>query len=72
MAQAASSWITRLHYAFQDSQHLCLVMDYHPGGDLLGLLEKCDRALGEDLTRFYMAELTLAIDSLHKMGFAHR
>lgn len=26
----------------------------------------------EDLARFYIAELTCAIDSVHKMGFIHR
>lgn len=26
----------------------------------------------EELARFYIAELTCAIDSVHKMGFIHR
>ena len=40
MAKATSPWITQLHYAFQDRRNLYLVMDYHPGGDLLSLLTR--------------------------------
>jgi serine/threonine kinase 38 len=35
------------------------------------LLMKKD-ILSEDVTRFYIAESTLAIDSIHKLGFIHR
>jgi serine/threonine protein kinase len=38
MAKTSTPWITRLHYAFQDKKNLYLVMDFHPGGDLLSLL----------------------------------
>ena len=64
-------WITKLHYAFQDNENLYLVMDYYCGGDLLTLLSKYDR-LSEEMTRFYIAETVLAIDSLHKLGYVHR
>ena len=26
----------------------------------------------EDITRFYMAEITLAIEAVHRLGFIHR
>lgn len=35
------------------------------------LLMKKD-ILSEDVTRFYIAESILAVDSIHKMGFIHR
>jgi serine/threonine-protein kinase LATS1/2 len=41
------------------------------GGDLMSLLIK-KGIFEEDLARFYIAELTVAIDSVHKMGFIHR
>jgi serine/threonine protein kinase len=47
-------------------------MDYYYGGDLLTLLSKYDDQFDEDMTRFYMAEMILAIDSLHKLGYVHR
>jgi len=46
-------------------------MDYYCGGDLLTLLSKFDR-LPEDMTKFYIAETVLAIDSLHELGYVHR
>lgn len=64
-------WITRLQYAFQDRENLYLVMEYLPGGDLLGLMIR-QGAFDEELARFYLAELALAIDALHKLGFVHR
>lgn len=40
MALSNSPWITKLHYAFQDSLNLYLVMEFHAGGDLLSLLSR--------------------------------
>ena len=40
MASCGSPWLTKLHFAFQDSVNLYLVMDFHPGGDLLSLLSR--------------------------------
>ena len=40
MAHANSEWLTRLHFAFQDEECLYLVMEFHPGGDLLSLLSR--------------------------------
>ncbi|XP_069684092.1 citron rho-interacting kinase isoform X2 [Periplaneta americana] len=72
MAHASSPWITTLQYAFQDMHNLYLVMEFHPGGDLLALLDRFDGLLEEDTARFYLAELVLAIRSLHMMGYVHR
>ncbi|XP_052697457.1 serine/threonine-protein kinase MRCK alpha-like isoform X3 [Crassostrea angulata] len=65
-------WITNLHYAFQDENYLYLVMDYYCGGDLLTLLSKYEDRLPEDMARFYIAEMVLAIHSLHTMNYVHR
>ncbi|XP_050303766.1 serine/threonine-protein kinase Genghis Khan isoform X2 [Anthonomus grandis grandis] len=65
-------WITHLHYAFQDESNLYLVMDYYCGGDLLTLLSKFEDRLPEDMARFYIAEMVLAIDSIHKLKYVHR
>ncbi|XP_063931323.1 serine/threonine-protein kinase Genghis Khan isoform X3 [Zophobas morio] len=65
-------WITHLHYAFQDESNLYLVMDYYCGGDLLTLLSKFEDRLPEDMARFYIAEMVLAIDSIHKLQYVHR
>nr|XP_057930546.1 serine/threonine-protein kinase MRCK alpha isoform X3 [Doryrhamphus excisus] len=65
-------WITTLHYAFQDDNNLYLVMDYYVGGDLLTLLSKFEDRLPEDMARFYLAEMVLAIDSIHQLHYVHR
>ena len=65
-------WITNLHYAFQDETNLYLVMDYYSGGDLLTLLSKFEDRLPEEMTRFYIAEMIIAIDSVHKLNYIHR
>ncbi|KAF0310045.1 Citron Rho-interacting kinase [Amphibalanus amphitrite] len=72
MTEATSPWITALHYAFQDAQQLYLVMDFHPGGDLMMLLDRFDGVLDEKTSRFYLAEIALALHDLHNMGYVHR
>ncbi|XP_073904930.1 serine/threonine-protein kinase MRCK alpha isoform X15 [Castor canadensis] len=67
-----SKWITALHYAFQDDNNLYLVMDYYVGGDLLTLLSKFEDRLPEDMARFYLAEMVIAIDSVHQLHYVHR
>ena len=73
MAYGKSQWITSLHYAFQDSQNLYLVMEFHPGGDLLTLLGKQENEmLEEKVAKFYLAEIVLALHNLHELGYVHR
>ncbi|KRX19497.1 Serine/threonine-protein kinase MRCK beta [Trichinella nelsoni] len=65
-------WITNLHYAFQDEKNLYLIMDYYVGGDMLTLLSKFEDRLPEDMAKFYICEMVLAIDSVHRLGYVHR
>lgn len=71
LAEADNEWVVRLYYSFQDRDSLYFVMDYIPGGDMMSLLIRMG-VFPELLARFYVAELTLAIESVHKMGFIHR
>ncbi|VDK71386.1 unnamed protein product [Litomosoides sigmodontis] len=70
MAHAHSDWIVSLHYAFQDTEFLYMVMEYMPGGDLVNLMTSYD--VSEKWARFYAAELVMALDTLHGMGYIHR
>ncbi|KJH48548.1 kinase domain protein [Dictyocaulus viviparus] len=65
-------WITNLHFAFQDEKNLYFVMDYYVGGDMLTLLSKFEDRIPETMARFYIAEMVLAIDSVHNLGYVHR
>ncbi|KAM9315696.1 serine/threonine-protein kinase LATS1 isoform 2-T2 [Gastrophryne carolinensis] len=71
LAEADNEWVVRLYYSFQDRDNLYFVMDYIPGGDMMSLLIRKE-VFPEDLARFYIAELTCAVESVHKMGFIHR
>ena len=46
-------------------------MEYCGGGDLMGLLIKKDILSPKD-TRFYMAELAVAINHIHRLHYVHR
>eukprot|EP00116_Pleurobrachia_bachei_P008280 sb/3468542/ len=73
MANGSSPWLTALEYAFQDQENLYLVMEFHPGGDLLTLLTRqASQTLDEETLKFYGAEMVLAINALHELGFCHR
>lgn len=71
LAEADNEWVVKLYFSFQDEKFLYFVMDYIPGGDLMSLLIKRG-IFPENLAKFYIAELVLAIESVHRMGFVHR
>jgi len=71
LVKARNSWIVDLHQSFQDTNHLYLVMEFLPGGDLMTLLIRKD-ILSEEDSRFYIAETILAIESVHKHDYIHR
>uniref|UniRef100_A0A452TWR8 Citron Rho-interacting kinase n=1 Tax=Ursus maritimus TaxID=29073 RepID=A0A452TWR8_URSMA len=72
LSRSTSPWIPQLQYAFQDKNNLYLVMEYQPGGDLLSLLNRYEDQLDENMIQFYLAELILAVHSIHEMGYVHR
>ncbi|XP_067098467.1 serine/threonine-protein kinase LATS1 [Osmerus mordax] len=71
LAEADNEWVVRLYYSFQDKDNLYFVMDFIPGGDMMSLLIRLG-IFREELAQFYIAELTCAVESVHKMGFIHR
>lgn len=42
------------------------------GGDLLTLLSKFGERIPAEMARFYLAEIVMAIDSVHRLGYVHR
>ncbi|XP_030957767.1 serine/threonine-protein kinase D6PKL1-like isoform X2 [Quercus lobata] len=51
----------------------CLVMEYCPGGDLHVLRQKQpSRCFSEQASRFYVAEVLLALEYLHMLGVVYR
>jgi len=71
LALADNPWVVKLQYSFQDTTNLYLVMEYLQGGDLMTHLMKHD-ILTEEVTRFYVAEVALAIWFVHQLNYVHR
>lgn len=46
-------------------------MEYLPGGDLYSLITR-NHPFTEENIQFYLAEITLALNALHTLGFVHR
>lgn len=71
LAEANSPWVVKLQTTFQDQTFLYMLMEFLPGGDLMTMLIKYE-TFAPDIARFYMAEILLAIEAVHKLGFIHR
>lgn len=70
LKQSNHPFIIKLHYSFQTPDYLYMILDYCPGGDLGYHLEA--NLFEEEETKFYIAELILAIEYLHKMNVIYR
>ena len=68
---ADAKWVVKMFYSFQDEDKLYLIMEFLAGGDLMSMLMKHD-ILQEDAAQFYFAEIALALESIHQLGFIHR
>lgn len=71
LAESDSPWVVKLQTTFQDKSFLYMLMEFLPGGDLMTMLIKYE-IFSEDITRFYMAEIVLAIEAVHALGYVHR
>ena len=60
-----------IHETLQDELNLYMVLDYLPGGELFKLI-KNQIFLSEEESRFYLAEIVLAIESLHQLNIIYR
>uniref|UniRef100_A0A914YL70 non-specific serine/threonine protein kinase n=2 Tax=Panagrolaimus superbus TaxID=310955 RepID=A0A914YL70_9BILA len=71
LSEANSPWIVKLFFSFQDSRNVYFIMEFVPGGDMMQLLI-VKGIFEEKLARFFIAELTCAIEHVHFLGFIHR
>ncbi|GLH08207.1 Protein kinase C, brain isozyme [Gryllus bimaculatus] len=71
LALARSPFCVQLFYSLQTVSHVFLVMEYMVGGDLKTLLSMYG-FFDEPMAVFYAAEVTLALEYLHKHGIVHR
>jgi p70 ribosomal S6 kinase len=64
-------FIVDLIYAFQTKGKLYLILEYLSGGELFMQLER-DGIFMEDTACFYVSEITLALEHLHRQGIIYR
>lgn len=65
--------IVQLHYAFQTSSKLYMVIDLCPGGTLYDYYSRQSNArLDEMQARFIIAECVLSLEYIHSKGYVHR
>ena len=62
---------TFTHQISANQQFICFVMEFMIGGDFGDVLKNYI-VLDEDVARFYIAEVIVAIEYLHKLGIVHR
>lgn len=63
--------IVRLDYFFHDNSYLYFIMPHIAGGELFIHLKKMGK-FEEDQSRFYAAQVVLALEYLHYINFIHR
>jgi p90 ribosomal S6 kinase len=71
LAEVRHPFVVPLEYAFQTEGKLYLVLEFLRGGDLFTRLSKEVMFTEEDV-KFYLAELALALDHLHRLGIVYR
>lgn len=64
-------FIVKLHYSFQNTTRLFMILDFCPGGDLGGVLHE-ENTFNEDRCKIYIAEVILALEELHRRDIIYR
>jgi len=64
-------FIVSLHYAFQTEEKLYMILDYVNGGELFFHLKK-EGKFSENRVRFYVAEISAALQHLHSLDIVYR
>ena len=71
LSKLHNSFLVNMHYAFQDSDNLYLVMDLMSGGDLRYHISR-HKKFSEEQTRFFICGIIVALEYIHKNNVIHR
>ena len=71
LASVKSPFLVNLKYAFQTNHKLYMVMEFMPGGELFYHLN-LQRRFSEEIARFYISEVIIAIEYLHNQSIIYR
>jgi serine/threonine protein kinase len=71
LIETVHPFLVGAHYTFQTDNHIFMVLDYVPGGELFRRLKEEER-FSENRSRLYAAEILLGLGHLHSRGFVYR
>eukprot|EP01125_Pyxidicula_operculata_P011497 TRINITY_DN3763_c0_g1_i1.p1 TRINITY_DN3763_c0_g1~~TRINITY_DN3763_c0_g1_i1.p1 ORF type:complete len:501 (-),score=102.54 TRINITY_DN3763_c0_g1_i1:219-1721(-) len=63
--------VTKMFMTFNNEKCLYMLLEFVPGGELFTYIRKCGR-LENNTTKFYIAQIVLILDYLHKNNIAFR
>lgn len=73
LATSNHPFIVTLYHSFQSEEYLYLCMEYCMGGEFFRALQtRKSKCISEVDARFYVSEVTAALEYLHLMGFIYR
>lgn len=70
LAREQHPFLVGLHSCFQTETHVCFVMEYVSGGNLLLQIHREPFSLRQ--AKFYAQEVLLALEYFHSKGIIHR
>lgn len=71
MKEIQNPFLVNLQYLFENEFRIYLIMDYFPWGDLYSHWKKLD-TFTEEEAKFIIAQIAIALGSLHKQNIIHR
>lgn len=66
-----SPYVIKLYHIFESQNKICFALEFMQGGNLNFHIDKLGR-FTEELTKFYAAEVLIALQELHMGGFIYR
>ena len=66
-----SEYVVKMFFAMASKKYLFFVLEYMSGGDCFSLLRRFGR-FDEGVAKFYIAEVVLALEDIHRQGVVHR
>jgi protein kinase X len=71
MYRLDNPFIVKMYGTGQDNNNIFMLMDYVTGGEIFGYLRQVNK-FPNDVAKFYLAEIILALEYLHRMNIVYR
>lgn len=71
MIELKHPFLIEMKFAFESKESLIFVLELCPGGELFSLVKKF-RMMNEEVAKFYMIEILLGLEEIHKNHIIYR